>query len=854
MPERAELARLDEQEALRRLQGVAVPGVATPDAAVAAGAVRPVGEIQGDGRFNPGAFPRGMGPAGFMAMQRLAGNRAMVQALGRSQMSGVLQKLDLDAEEELTAGGAAPAMESPVPGAAGSAAEAPGDGAGSSGPAGGSSGSGSPGAPEAPVPPAGLAAGRAAAAGEAVGAGLAAGGAAAAGERATGAGLAAGGAAAAGERATGAGLAAGGAAAAGETVGAAGPGAGSAGGRPAERPSGAAGPASSPGGGGAGGAATKLGGSRKSPPPPITTGGAGLAPSTAAAAPAVTPVPAPAVPTPTGPGGTPDPETAKTGIDWNKMLSDFGPPVRTVLEIGRLIPGWGLVAGFASDSINFASDIASVPNSQNAAFAEGLIVFRSVVNIGNNALGHLLYVDQLIQDGLAGSVVAAEFTALTASINEVLAGVKVVLDEVLMGTDIVVEVEALYEAGHAPNTAEADKWKSLADGYAANILGDVVNTVLDVISLASAGAANTGPVQQAKQPLTLAGAFIKNAGTTVAGGVNNVINVWLGGFLTKGRTEYPGSPTDLRNQAIQLDVAGGFVDVEALQARTTYDGINLVIDAFEAYADDQIDQVNTVVEALSGGTSAFQLIRDAVRTALDDMQAKLAMVQQLGASATNAKANAESISAGCDSALATIDALVMPDVRLPSVDLGEGVLAEAASAVANTAAEAANAALSLAISGVSAALDTAKESVRSPILSAKSQAASLGEWLGILATQSTAMVESLTTQIATFNEGLGHCTNVEQVINLIIGQVSDLTGMPKVTVQELRDDWAGVGTHIDQFAALGPQLHDRAADLRTHADEVEEARKAGRTPALPPSPPPGSGSGAGTGPGASAAA
>jgi hypothetical protein len=534
------------------------------------------------------------------------------------------------------------------------------------------------------------------------------------------------------------------------------------------------------------------------------------------------------------------------------MLSDFGPPVRTVLEIGRLIPGWGLVAGFASDSINFASDFASVPNSQNAAFAEGLIVFRSVVNIGNNALGHLLYVDQLIQDGLAGSVVAAEFTALTASINEVLAGVKVVLDEVLMGTDIVVEVEALYEAGHAPNSAEAEQWKSLADGYAANILGDVVNTVLDVISLASAGAANTGPVQQAKQPLTLAGAFIKNAAPTIIGGVNNVLNVWLGGFLTKGRHAYTGSPTDLRDQAIHLDVAGGFVDVEALQARTTYDGINLVIDAFEAYADDQVDQINTVVEALSGGTSAFQLIRDAVRTALDDMQAKLTMVQQLGASATNAKANAESISAGCDSALATIDALVMPDVRLPSVDLGEGVLAEAASAVANTAAEAANAAISLAISGVSAALDTAKESVRSPILSVKSQAVSLGEWLGILATQSTAMVESLNQQIATFNEGLGHCANVEQVINLIISQVSDLTGMPKVTVQELRDDWASVGSYLDQFAALGPQLHDRATDLRAQADALEEGRPAGPTAALPPGPPPNPG--AGGGPGVPAAA
>ncbi len=106
----------------------------------------------------------------------------------------------------------------------------------------------------------------------------------------------------------------------------------------------------------------------------------------------------------------------------------------------------------------------------------GLIVFRNFTNIGNNALGHVLYVDQLIQDGLAGSVVAAEFTPVTAAINEVLAGVKVGLDEVQMGTDIIVEVESLYESNHAPNSAEAERWEALADGYAANILGDVVKS------------------------------------------------------------------------------------------------------------------------------------------------------------------------------------------------------------------------------------------------------------------------------------------------------------------------------------------------------------------------------------------
>ncbi len=76
------------------------------------------------------------------------------------------------------------------------------------------------------------------------------------------------------------------------------------------------------------------------------------------------------------------------------------------------------------------------------------------------------------------------------------------------------------------------------------------------------------------------------------------------------------------------------------------------------------------------------------------------------------------------------------------------------------------------------------------------------------------MVGTLTGQIAAFSEGLGRCTNVEQVIDLIIGQVSDLTGLPRVTVQEIRDAWNSVGPYIDQFVALGPRMHQRASDLR----------------------------------------
>ncbi len=623
----------------------------------------------------------------------------------------------------------------------------------------------------------------------------------------------------------------------------------SGGGDPPGAGGGSAGSSDGSGASGKAGEIAASGKSRKTPPPPIVEGGTaggsaagGAAGNTISVDGGATPgpganvKPAPAVRP--GPGGLPAPEAASTGIDWAKILADYGPPARTVLELTRIVPGWGLLGGLAADSINFASDIAAIPNSENADLATGLIVFRNVVNIGNNGLGHILYVNQLIQDGLAGSVVGAEFTPLTAAANEALSTTKVVLDEVMMGADIIVEVESLYQANHAPTSAEAGQWRALADGYAANILGDVVNLTLDVISLASAGAANTAPIQQGRQPLTLAAAFMKNATPNIISAVNGVLGVWLGSLITEGRTAYVGSPTDLRAQAAILDGAGLVVESEGLQARTTYDGINAVIDGLSAYADQQIAQINAVAEALSGGKSAFELIRDAVSGSLDDMARKLEMVRALGVAASDGAANTAAIDEACATVLAALDELVLPSVTLPSVDIGEGMVADAAEAIANEAAEAANEAITEAMSGVTEALDTAKATIRGPVEAAQAQAGNLGEWLAILATQCAEMAGTLGGQISTFSEGLGRCTNIEQVIDLIIGQVSDLTGMPRVTVQEIRDAWASIGPYIDQFIDLGTRMHARATDLRAHADLLESGGGADMTTAPPPEPPP----------------
>jgi hypothetical protein len=348
--------------------------------------------------------------------------------------------------------------------------------------------------------------------------------------------------------------------------------------------------------------------------------------------------------------------------------------------------------------------------------------------------------------------------------------------------------------------------------------------------------------------MSLAGAFMKSAVPNIIGGINGVLGVWLGNLITAGRHAYDGTPTELREKALVYDMAGGFVENEAGQARLTYTAVDAVIGAFEAYADQQVAQLNAITGALTGGKTAFQLIQDAVQSGLEDMRKKLTMVEQLGSMASNAQTNAAAISGACDSILEALDALVIPSYSLPEVELGDSVVANATEYLANQATATANELIRRSVANVQSRLDGIKGEVRGPVQAVQGKADNLGEWLALLAIESAAMAGTLNNYIAKFSDGLGKCTNAEQVMDLIIGEISDLTGMPKFTVQEMRDGWHSIGTHIDDYVALGQGLRQRATDLRQHADAKEAGTDTGGDFAPPPPlSPPGSGTGAGPG-------
>ncbi|TAM83217.1 MAG: hypothetical protein EPN43_13190 [Jatrophihabitans sp.] len=111
-----------------------------------------------------------------------------------------------------------------------------------------------------------------------------------------------------------------------------------------------------------------------------------------------------------------------------------------------------------------------------------------------------------------------------------------------------------------------------------------------------------------------------------------------------------------------------------------------------------------------------------------------------------------------------------------------------------------------------------------------------GEFLATAARVATEQTGNLHGRLASFEAGLAHCGGAEDAINLLIGGFSELTGAPRVTVQDLRDLWASVPGVFDQIDELAAGLRRRAATLGAAGGGPGSA---GVDAAPPPEPPAG---------------
>lgn len=528
-------------------------------------------------------------------------------------------------------------------------------------------------------------------------------------------------------------------------------------------------------------------------------------------------------------------------FDFGSWVVDHGNAIRTPLEFGRLIPGLGLYSGLAADSIQFAQDVDAVPGklSDHPIFSAFLLV-RNGVNVLNGAVGHVVYVNELVQDGLAGSVIGAPFIPVSAAAHQVFALVKAYNSTVLVFLDTGLMVGAAYNADKNPEQHTA--WAALADGYAANAIGSTVSWVLDVIALASAGVSQTGIVSANQGALKALWAFIKEASKHIFDWAQKLWNVWGGDVLGSG---HEAGPQPAGQPAVQRLAAGGDSDADdgsgtgaigagdlaglaavpvllaqAANLRTTsaagrvaWAGVDAELGLASATAAQSLANMDAISAELFDGKSSFQVIQEATDTALASMEDRIAALQQFQATARDGKANADAVRTGAADVLAEVDALTVPDVEIPRTELGDGALADLAESVVDTGAGVVNSGLELAVAGVRSAVDTAKGAVTAPVETVRDNATEVGDFLALAAEMTDSQIAQVQAFVGGLRAAMAQTTGFESAMDAIIGQVAQLTGAPAFKIQDLRDVWASVPAVFDDIDSLADRLERRAATL-----------------------------------------
>lgn len=597
---------------------------------------------------------------------------------------------------------------------------------------------------------------------------------------------------------------------------------------PATTTTGGTGPGAPPGGTAPGGAPGATG---ARPAAPTGTGSATLPPApTTGASPDTS-----GAPNPVPNALTPTVAAPNSGVNWGAIWDSAGTgpnAVRAVLEISRLIPGWGALGGAVADGINWWQDIDNL-SGVDAPWTVGVLHLRNFVSLANNFVGHLQYIDELATDLGAISVVGIEITPFTTAIHEILSSVKLTLDGAQVTLDFVLMCDAIYQRQTAPPGSPAfNAWNNMAGNYVVNFGSTVFTTYMDVMSASTGGVANTEVVKDAVNAGMHVMQTAKYFEKAVMGIIQGWIGVWGGAPAAGANTDQPpaattltpaagpapapaGTAARLADAAIQRapgdtgtgGVGGAVTDAartmffsvvlaELQQVRGAYDMGDTLINHAVSSIDESIAQARAVATELLGGQDPFVFARDNAHHALDYLASRIGDLTQMGAFATNAHEKATWITSEVDSLLASVNGLALPTITLPSADTGVGVLDDAANAVGSVAASGAQTLLNQ----LTPAVARAKTMAAEPLNGIKAHASEIGGFMQVVTDQAAQQITLIQAKITELSTQLAQCNNFEDVINMLVNQILQAAGVGggRFEIDNIRQAWRALGPFIDE--------------------------------------------------------
>ncbi len=579
--------------------------------------------------------------------------------------------------------------------------------------------------------------------------------------------------------------------------------------------------------------------------PPLFVGR--MPPAAPAPAPAATPAPAPG-PAPAGPAGpastpaapgaqipnAPSAAEPASGIDWDAFWTGNAPNViRTFLEVARLYPGWGLLAGGAADLMNARQDFAAI-EGEDAPEIKAFMAGRHAVAILNNGIGHVIYVVELVQDIATASVVGAEVDAITIPLNEILLGVKVGVDSVQFLADFGLTCAAQYRSMKAPpgpaGAGSRAAWDGMVANYEANLVGDLVGGIFDIIDLSSAGFSNAQPVKQGAKAVKATFDTAK----LVKGLVKSVLQGWFG--VWGGKAFERGAPGGGVHGIIERQ-AGTAILLELQQMKLCYTVGDAIIGAAAEHIARQLTELNQAATVALGGRDPFVTARDAAVEGLGHLEQRVGDLAQMQAMATTAAEKTAAIEAWCTETSGTINGLQVPDIQVPQAEIGDDALSDLAEGALNMAGEVAGAGLQLLVDQLNAGVDELKSTLTPPIDTIKEHATDLGDFMQIVTDEAREQITSTQARVADIKGKLQRCNSFEDVVNMIIQQIFDMVGLESdFEIDDIRQLWVEVGGMIDEGIVWATALASGQPTEPPAGAAAEGAAGAGAEGAAPASP------------------
>lgn len=483
-------------------------------------------------------------------------------------------------------------------------------------------------------------------------------------------------------------------------------------------------------------------------------------------------------------------------IDWMGLLKTAG--IDLALETGKLIPIAGGIEGFVLDMYGTITDMQTAGKSGSAPIFFSVAI-RDFVALFSAAASHATYVNQLCTDALAAGIITSELAPLSAAFQELPSGLELGLTSAQTILDAITML-MLDHARHNPvNTRdEQAALDSLFVDFTTNTMQDFVSVLLSAADFSSGGIANTETISRALKWL---GVAFKSADDFGAFLINYLVSV---GFKI-GKDTFTGV-TQKKDDGTGAAAPAGIL-AELGNAGAAYDMGTSMYEAGLHTVDGVFDELETFRDELTTNKSPLMSVRDTAVAALDDMELRLATLQQFATAAETADAECTTLEGELDKLEALLELLVLPDLTLPEhTEIGDDPVSDAIEGVVDTGAELANGAIEAAVAALQEGIDVARDMVTEALAVGRSGIDEVRQTIAELAPLVAEQIASLEGHVESFRAALAEAQDPEAVIDALLSQIAALLGEDAVTVDDFRQLWGAIGDTIADATAWAQGL------------------------------------------------